>query len=90
MQITKALDKTFVMGKSMGGKLFKEAAEARGLPVLQADATLDETLRDAGIHHCRSLVAALPSASNVSLLADSPCSLSCLNISLEEKTKTNT
>ncbi len=39
----------------------KEAAEARGLPVLQADATLDETLRDAGIHHCRSLVAALPS-----------------------------
>ncbi|MCP9827572.1 MULTISPECIES: TrkA family potassium uptake protein [unclassified Synechococcus] len=38
----------------------KEAAEERGLPVLQADATLDETLVEAGIHHCRSLVAALP------------------------------
>ncbi|MCP9848286.1 TrkA family potassium uptake protein [Cyanobium sp. Morenito 9A2] len=39
----------------------KEAAEALGLPVLQADATLDETLLEAGIHRCRSLVAALPS-----------------------------
>ncbi len=38
----------------------KEAAEDRGLPVLQADATLDETLVEAGIHRCRSLVAALP------------------------------
>ncbi len=38
----------------------KEAAEERGLPVLQADATLDETLVEAGIHQCRSLVAALP------------------------------
>lgn len=39
----------------------KGAAEERGLPVLQADATLDETLMEAGIHNCRSLVAALPS-----------------------------
>jgi len=39
----------------------KEAAEEAGLPVLMADATLDETLLEAGIHHCRSLVAALPS-----------------------------
>jgi voltage-gated potassium channel len=39
----------------------KAAAEERGLPVLQADATLDETLQEAGIHRCRSLVAALPS-----------------------------
>jgi voltage-gated potassium channel len=39
----------------------REAAEDRGLPVLMADATLDETLLEAGIHHCRSLVAALPS-----------------------------
>jgi voltage-gated potassium channel len=39
----------------------KEEAEDRGLPVLQADATLDGTLRQAGIHQCRSLVAALPS-----------------------------
>jgi voltage-gated potassium channel len=39
----------------------KDAAEESGLPVLQADATLDETLLEAGIHHCRSLVAALPS-----------------------------
>jgi voltage-gated potassium channel len=29
--------------------------------VLQGDATLDETLEEAGIHHCRALVAALPS-----------------------------
>ena len=33
----------------------------RGLKVLQADATLDETLQEAGIFHCRALVAALPS-----------------------------
>ncbi len=39
----------------------KEAAEDSGLPVLQADATLDETLVEAGIHQCRSLVAALSS-----------------------------
>ena len=37
----------------------REAAEEAGLPVLMADATLDETLIDAGIHNCRSLVAAL-------------------------------
>ena len=37
------------------------AAEEAGLPVLMADATLDETLVEAGIHRCRSLVAALPS-----------------------------
>ncbi len=36
-------------------------AQQRGLPALQADATLDETLQEAGIHHCRALVAALPS-----------------------------
>jgi voltage-gated potassium channel len=39
----------------------KEAAEDRGITVLQADATLDETLLEAGIIRCRSLVAALPS-----------------------------
>jgi voltage-gated potassium channel len=39
----------------------KEAAEERGLPVLLADATLDETLMEAGIQQCRSLVAALSS-----------------------------
>ncbi len=39
----------------------KLAAEEAGLPVLMADATLDETLLEAGIHRCRSLVAALPS-----------------------------
>jgi voltage-gated potassium channel len=39
----------------------REAAEERGLPVLMADATLDETLVEAGIHRCRSLVAALSS-----------------------------
>ena len=44
----------------------REAAEERGLAVLMADATLDETLLDAGIHRCRALVAALPSnASNL-------------------------
>ncbi|NDG74878.1 MAG: potassium channel protein [Synechococcaceae bacterium WB8_1B_136] len=36
-------------------------AQQRGLTVLQADATLDETLEESGIHHCRALVAALPS-----------------------------
>jgi voltage-gated potassium channel len=36
-------------------------AEQRGLTVLQADATLDETLEEGGIHRCRALVAALPS-----------------------------
>jgi voltage-gated potassium channel len=39
----------------------RDAAEERGLPVLFADATLDETLLEAGIHQCRSLVAALTS-----------------------------
>jgi voltage-gated potassium channel len=36
-------------------------AQQRGLTVLQADATLDETLQESGIHQCRALVAALPS-----------------------------
>ena len=41
-------------------------AEAKGMRVLQADATLDETLLDAGLERCCSLVAALPSdASNL-------------------------
>ena len=39
----------------------RDAAEERGLTVLTADATLDETLLDAGIHQCRALVAALTS-----------------------------
>jgi voltage-gated potassium channel len=39
----------------------REAAEEDGLAVLMADATLDETLVEAGVHRCRSLVAALPS-----------------------------
>ena len=39
----------------------REEAEDRGLAVLTADATLDETLIEAGIHRCRSLVAALSS-----------------------------
>ena len=39
----------------------REAAEEQGLPVLMADATLDETLLEAGIHRCRALVAALTS-----------------------------
>ena len=44
----------------------QEAAESRGIPVMLADATLDESLRQAGIQHCRSLVAALSSdAANV-------------------------
>ncbi|CAK24286.1 TrkA family potassium uptake protein [Synechococcus sp. CS-197] len=38
-----------------------KAAQERGLQVLQADATLDETLLEAGLDRCRSLVAALPS-----------------------------
>ena len=38
-----------------------EAAKERGLKVLQADATIDETLMEAGLQRCRSLVAALPS-----------------------------
>ena len=38
-----------------------EEAQQRGLTVLQGDATLDETLEEAGIHQCRALVAALPS-----------------------------
>ena len=41
--------------------LRKQAAEERGLKVLQADATLDETLMEAGLDRCRSLVTALPS-----------------------------
>ena len=41
--------------------LRKQAAEERGLQVLQADATLDETLMEAGLDRCRSLVTALPS-----------------------------
>ena len=44
----------------------REAAEEKGLPVLMADATLDESLLEAGIHRCRALVAALPNdAANV-------------------------
>ena len=44
----------------------REAAEEKGFPVLMADATLDETLLEAGIHRCRALVAALPNdAANV-------------------------
>ena len=39
----------------------KNAAEENQLQVLQADATLDETLILAGINQCRSLVVALPS-----------------------------
>ena len=38
-----------------------EEAQQRGFTVLQGDATLDETLEEAGIHQCRALVAALPS-----------------------------
>lgn len=37
-----------------------EAAKERGLKVLQADATIDESLIEAGLQRCRSLVAALP------------------------------
>ena len=44
----------------------RDIAEANGLKVLQADATMDETLLDAGLERCKSLVAALPSdASNL-------------------------
>ena len=44
----------------------RDAAEEKGLAVLMADATLDETLLEAGILRCRSLVAALPNdAANV-------------------------
>ena len=44
----------------------RAVAEENGLWVLQADATLDETLLDAGLKRCCSLVAALPSdASNL-------------------------
>ena len=39
----------------------RDVAEVNGLQVLQADATLDETLIDAGLGKCMSLVAALPS-----------------------------
>ena len=39
----------------------RDVAEVNGLRVLQADATLDETLLDAGLGRCLSLVAALPS-----------------------------
>ena len=38
-----------------------EAARERRIDVQLADATLDETLEEAGIHRCRALVAALPS-----------------------------
>ncbi|MAS26767.1 TrkA family potassium uptake protein [Synechococcus sp. UW105] len=38
-----------------------QAAQERGLRVLEADATGDETLLEAGLNRCRSLVAALPS-----------------------------
>jgi len=41
--------------------LIKSRAEARGLNVLEADATLDQTLVMAGIKQCRSLVVTLPS-----------------------------
>tara|TARA_Y100001968_G_scaffold327051_1_gene371319 strand:- start:1563 stop:2309 length:747 start_codon:yes stop_codon:yes gene_type:complete len=44
----------------------KRKAEERGLNVLEADATLDQTLLLAGIEECRSLVVTLPSdASNL-------------------------
>ncbi|MGC6483118.1 MAG: potassium channel family protein [Synechococcus sp.] len=64
------------IGKEIGEQLLQEnvavlvveqdperitAAKDRGLMVLQADATLDATLLEAGLSHCRSLVAALPS-----------------------------
>ena len=41
--------------------LIKSKAEASGLNVLEADATLDQTLLMAGIKQCRSLVVTLPS-----------------------------
>ena len=44
----------------------KKIAEGRGINVLEADATLDETLVLAGIKQCRSLVVCLPNdASNL-------------------------
>ncbi len=49
--------------------LSKDKAEKNGLVVLQADATLDETLLSAGISNCRSLVVVLPTdASNLYVL----------------------
>tara|TARA_Y100001968_G_scaffold217938_1_gene200560 strand:+ start:38212 stop:38958 length:747 start_codon:yes stop_codon:yes gene_type:complete len=41
--------------------LVKNKAESRGINVLEADATLDQTLLLAGIKQCRSLVVTLPS-----------------------------
>ena len=41
--------------------LVKRKAESKGLNVLEADATLDQTLLLAGIKQCRSLVVTLPS-----------------------------
>ena len=41
--------------------LIKSKAEERGFNVLEADATLDQTLLLAGIKQCRSLVVTLPS-----------------------------
>ena len=38
----------------------RDIAESKGLKVLHADATLDESLLDAGLNRCQSLVAALP------------------------------
>ncbi len=38
----------------------KSTAEERGLMALEGDATLDETLLQAGLDRCRSLIAALP------------------------------
>ncbi len=38
----------------------KSIAEERGLIALEGDATLDETLLQAGLQRCRSLIAALP------------------------------
>ena len=44
----------------------RDVAETRGLNVVHADATMDDTLLDAGLEQCRSLVAALPGdASNL-------------------------
>ncbi len=46
--------------------LRKDSAELKGLKVLLADATLDQSLLQAGIKQCRSLVATLPNdASNL-------------------------
>ncbi|BEV35901.1 NAD-binding protein [Synechococcus sp. M16CYN] len=44
----------------------RDVAESKGFKVLQADATLDETLLEAGLKRCKSLIAALPGdASNL-------------------------